>query len=742
MPSVGSHATLAICVAGQLRTATCTSSEGHSPLGSLLELRSSLNFAHDVFAVLDAPESEAHRRVLDAYTASLRPTKMHLVTRADEERSWASMENVCVRRRAVLQALKLSYCWRQITVHEIDLEQQYTHVMRVRPDTIVPAWPFIASRLSNGPQACVRHLSSSHACWESCDAPRKALEAADVLLPPPFLPMRNLTFVNDVWYLVKRQVARPFFDHLQMVRQLPDARELNATQWAAAVLPERASLGHLAQWVVRMLNATSPAALEAACSVQASGATQAEWVRRRCKLARLVAKSCSTCASPTSQRLHFLESCGAAKDTAVPCLGGHECLLTTAVGLSLQQIGQLQQPVHHQLRVRFLEPNVPSPLHLASCTDCEVPRLIYNCTEKVGRREGHCEEERIAAAIGKRSACHDHAAAMSATAATSTVKESTVGNQQAKDPVSRGTTAPIRSIERVAIATTVAYRPSAGGTGNTAAGAGAYSGSLGQVERYVYAATTLIKSLNAVGSAVDRIALTAYLRPSHLATLARAGYCVIDLSEDAVAGRGIDMRRFYSPLYSERQARADGRPWLGRTQARIDGAATYYKFFAWALTPYERVLHIDADFAFGERPDAFLTTTTAYFQAKRGVAGRSYVGLNSHRLLVTPDANIFALLLAKAASGQYFTYTNTDQDVIETIFPPSVGGDGGPLFVTMPAGNHSFGARMAGRGEGRIEVAPGYSLARPRQCRQVKEAVERVLNRMVASVAGVRAASR
>ena len=229
-----------------------------------------------------------------------------------------------------------------------------------------------------------------------------------------------------------------------------------------------------------------------------------------------------------------------------------------------------------------------------------------------------------------------------------------------------------------------------------------YSGE--DVLRYVRGAVALSASLDTMGSRVDRIAITAYLTGTQHTKLRDGGWCVLDASERRLHNTtfGIDMRRFYRPLYSQEQASPlqnahkctlgsrtlrppcpvsqagrERRPGPSALlQARKDGAGTYYKFLAWALTKYTRLLHVDADTVLLEAPDRHLMQHPPYFAAPYftpSVArdGRSYDGFCSCLMILTPDSDIFSQILAKAASGSYLAFTNTDQDVLESMFTPS-----------------------------------------------------------------------
>ena len=51
-----------------------------------------------------------------------------------------------------------------------------------------------------------------------------------------------------------------------------------------------------------------------------------------------------------------------------------------------------------------------------------------------------------------------------------------------------------------------------------------------------------------------------------------------------------------------------------------------------------------------------------------GNTQRGYVGLNSHLFFLQPSALVFRLLTDMATSGSFVPYTNSDQDVLETVF--------------------------------------------------------------------------
>eukprot|EP00966_Prymnesium_polylepis_P274812 6349848-Prymnesium_polylepis.1 len=137
-------------------------------------------------------------------------------------------------------------------------------------------------------------------------------------------------------------------------------------------------------------------------------------------------------------------------------------------------------------------------------------------------------------------------------------------------------------------------------------------------EHYMSGAVALGKSLDSVDSRLDRLAITAYLKPSQRARLRAVGWCVLNAGVRRVGSRslGIDMEAFHRPLYSAEQAKREHRFWpIPPPQARRDGSLTLFKFLAWALTRYERLLHVDCDVVVLESPDHLLTYNPPFFAA-------------------------------------------------------------------------------------------------------------------------------
>ena len=143
-------------------------------------------------------------------------------------------------------------------------------------------------------------------------------------------------------------------------------------------------------------------------------------------------------------------------------------------------------------------------------------------------------------------------------------------------------------------------------------------------------------------------------------------------------------------------ALAPGRGRDSAIQPRDDGAGTTLKFWAWALADFDGVVVADADVCWNgafagpygrgsHRPAARFHFTSANelegfaaellrrrvpFAAAAERGNRDYDGFNSHFFWVRPSLDVFALLRDKAASGDFVPYTNTEQDVFDTVFAP------------------------------------------------------------------------
>lgn len=112
-------------------------------------------------------------------------------------------------------------------------------------------------------------------------------------------------------------------------------------------------------------------------------------------------------------------------------------------------------------------------------------------------------------------------------------------------------------------------------------------------------------------------------------------------------------------------------------QDREDGTCTTLKFWAWELQDeFDVILHTDTDLCFMQNPDAYVlnfmeSPDQKSFQAFCEVKARGWTGFNVHLMMFRPNREIGKLLRLKAKGGDFVAYTNTEQDVIETVYSPS-----------------------------------------------------------------------
>lgn len=184
----------------------------------------------------------------------------------------------------------------------------------------------------------------------------------------------------------------------------------------------------------------------------------------------------------------------------------------------------------------------------------------------------------------------------------------------------------------------------------------------------ILSALRLRCSAERLGSKLPFHLISALLRPEQLRLLESFGWQV----ENHTGGVAF-MKSRYRPVYSAKEAEEQGRWWSpGRMPlVRKDGWATYFKFYAWRASWYDRVLLADLDICFKENPDPKLLDipSEVTFMASAERADRRYWGINSRLMVLRPSVGVFRALTSRAASGEYVPYTNTEQDVLEFMFP-------------------------------------------------------------------------
>jgi len=239
---------------------------------------------------------------------------------------------VCLTASAVLQASKLQRCWQLVRAYERAKRFRYTHVMRVRPDMLVPRPLALAKYLTDrspGSTVCMNHHGT---CFSACEKPGNA----DVLMMQPWPRMRDSTFVGDIMYVTTRQTATPFFDHINVMLRV--ARE---------------------KMQARVRTNNAPAA-------RSAEACPGQWLRYLSRCDRVT---------------------GVASSPQPVCLGNHECLLTHAAAMH-----HATCCANGSLRVRFFDAeDLPKLLRFNETTTkderCGEAKRAYQCSDRYRPKE-------------------------------------------------------------------------------------------------------------------------------------------------------------------------------------------------------------------------------------------------------------------------------------------------------------------------------------------------------------------
>ena len=106
-----------------------------------------------------------------------------------------------------------------------------------------------------------------------------------------------------------------------------------------------------------------------------------------------------------------------------------------------------------------------------------------------------------------------------------------------------------------------------------------------------------------------------------------------------------------------------------RVQRRPDYNCTSLKLLAWNLTQYDRVMVSDTDNCMVEDPVPWMRRhRNHYFVATPQGLDRPYQGISSHLMYLQPSELVFRMLRDTATSRSFIPYTNSEQDIIETVF--------------------------------------------------------------------------
>lgn len=206
-------------------------------------------------------------------------------------------------------------------------------------------------------------------------------------------------------------------------------------------------------------------------------------------------------------------------------------------------------------------------------------------------------------------------------------------------------------------------------------------------------AALVATSLRSTGCKLPLVALTRGFGRAGHAHLRRAGfdhvhdvsqyssseYALVPLTERPQMPRGPAMQtlekwRRSGGAGSSRAVPSSVRKWVEqRVQRRKDYECTSIKFFAWNLTSFEHVLLVDSDVIWLEDVTEWMERQREhYLVASLEFDYRRYLGLNSHVTYLQTSELLFRILRDTATSGNFIPFTNGDQDIIETVFPPQL----------------------------------------------------------------------
>jgi hypothetical protein len=162
-------------------------------------------------------------------------------------------------------------------------------------------------------------------------------------------------------------------------------------------------------------------------------------------------------------------------------------------------------------------------------------------------------------------------------------------------------------------------------------------------------------------SAVQLVALTYGFGPDALRVLRRSGYSILDASATPASDFSLS-RNSRLPHSLSTQPTTPKRP---------DSTCTAVKLLAWNLTQFPQLLLSDTDVLLRADPLPWMqeqARSQRYFIAEPETAGRGYPGFNTHLVFLTPNAQVFEILRTAAVYGNFQRYTDTDQDVVESVF--------------------------------------------------------------------------
>ena len=404
---------VAVCITGQLRAATCRlgGAGAHSPtaietIGAFLrrELRGS-----DVFVVLDSPPAAdaaataLHAAAVQRVASAVRPVEIGFDDAAAAHAAYSEVRasGACLTLSAVAQARKLESCLRMIEAAEQRRGRalrgggggggagRYTHLLRLRPDTMMPSHLNLSrygltlrgdSGDTRTPASTAPSRAAARAARSSYLGPADGSEG--LLTPDTCLASKRgqqACHARCTRVLHKAERARLERQPPQLLTVPPytgkvhDETFLNDIFFLATRELATPMLSHL------------QAGLRWARQEQASKG-------RPAKAAPNKASACAGARLPLAPRCSP-SGTGAAAGAGLCTTGGHECLLTLGLLTHHHDHHQASSRPQHggggsqpdpPLRVRYLsQADWPKLLRLAE-TDagCAPYRQAYECTEK------------------------------------------------------------------------------------------------------------------------------------------------------------------------------------------------------------------------------------------------------------------------------------------------------------------------------------------------------------------------
>jgi len=192
-----------------------------------------------------------------------------------------------------------------------------------------------------------------------------------------------------------------------------------------------------------------------------------------------------------------------------------------------------------------------------------------------------------------------------------------------------------------------------------------HSDPMAQITRAEHLLDTLVR----VDSKLPRVMLVSGFKPSDYSHLVKE-------TEDAAFGFDKVVTVPYDDLTFKIRHKGDGlMPVSDTVFGRQDGSCTTLKLSAWKLVEYDVIFHTDTDICFHENPNPyvndFVNEPDRLFKAFCEISLRGWMGFNTHMMMFRPNLQIAQLLHQKIQFGDFIGYTNTEQDVIETLYSPS-----------------------------------------------------------------------